>query len=189
LNQNLKPFNFLFSNHCNIYLLKIKSNAMIRQFLVLSVIITSLLLVPIASQNASAFKVTNQPIYLKVTFTQLDTTSLEALYDDLDDGLIEQNVYDVLSPVAVGQWSPSDIVADWGVSVNHNTGVHVLFVDPVITEINVANGVNFATINDTLVDDGRNIVTTKLANYGVHGLVTWELEYDGGLIVEQEILP
>jgi len=161
--------------------------------------IPSLILLPIVlDQEAQAFKLFDQEINIQVIFTKTEFTNLESLYDDLDSGLIETNIHDELSPIAIGQWNfnpndltdpTNDIVSDWFVSVNHDTGVHKLVVDPVITEINLPQGTNFATINDVLVDEGRNILTSQLTNYNVTGEITWTLSYDGETVVVNETLP
>ncbi len=120
--------------------------------------------------------------------TDIQTPDLDALFTDLDDGMVEHNIHSILAPVAVGSWTIDDIVSDWNISINHRSGLHKLTIDPLIKEINIANGVNFPTIHDMLVDDGREKINTKLQDYGVFEY-TWFLYYDGGLAIEEEVSP
>ncbi len=169
------------------------------QFLILSLIIPTLILFPLVlDQEAQAFKLFDQEIVIAVVFVKTEFTNLESLFDDLDDGLIEQNIHDEFLPIAVGQWNfdPSnladpnnDIISDWSLSINHDTGIHELIVNPIILEINLPQGTNFPTIKDVLIDEGRNIITSKLTNYGVSGEITWTLSYDGETVEVNETLP
>ena len=153
--------------------------------------IPSLLVLPyMLEQNAEAYKLFDKEIVVGVEFykTDIQNPDLDKLIDDLEDGMVEHNIHTVLAPVAVGSWTIDHIVSDWGLSINHDSGLHKLRVDPLITEINIANGVKFPPIHDVLVDDGREIITTKLQNYGVFEY-TWFLYYDGGLVIEEEVSP
>jgi hypothetical protein len=156
------------------------------KLLLLSVIIPSLLILPyLLADEAYAYKLTDKEIKIEVFFTKTTETDLASMYADFDSGLIESNMFDVLDPVSVGQFDVSDIVADWGISINFDTGVHFLQINPVIAEINVNNGVNQATIVDVMVDDGRNQVRSWLQNYGITEY-TWYLYYEGGLQIVEE---
>lgn len=162
-----------------------------RQLLIMSVVIPSLLVIPFSLSDAHALKFTNQEIKIGVEFYkqgQPAELNLAALLTDLDDGLVKNNIVDEFSTIAIGQWGPQYVVDDWSLSINHDTGLHKLTVDPVVTEINLPQGQNFATFEDILIDEGRTLLTTKLSNYGITSF-TWYLYYNGGLIIEEEQLP
>ena len=159
---------------------------MVNNFIILSLIIPALLVFPyLMSENAFAFKITDTEIQIEVHFNKTDFTQLNALFNDLDDGLIEENIHDEFSPIAVGQWDIDDIESDWSININHLTGLHKLLIDPTILEINLPQGVNYPSIQDQLVDEGRGIITDKLTNYGITSF-KWFLFYEGGLIIEEE---
>ncbi len=156
------------------------------KILFIAVLIPSLLILPyMLSEDAYAYKLTNKEIKIEVVFVKTTATDLQSMYADFDSGLVESNMFDVLSPVAVGQFAVTDIVSDWNININFDTGVHKLQVNPVITEINVNNGVSQATIVDVMVDDGRNQVRQWLTNYGITDY-TWYLYYEGGLQIVEE---
>lgn len=199
MNQTFFFFNFLITNHCNVYnITKLRHTQMNRQLMLMSMVIPSLLILPLAVDNAHALKFFNQEINIEVEFTKTEFTNLESLLDDLDSGLVESNIHDEFSQIAVGTWNwdPLDpanpdnsIISDWSLSVNHDTGVHKLLVDPIVKEVNLPQGQNFASFRDVLVDEGRNIITSQLTNYGVSGDITWRLHYDGETLVVNETLP
>ena len=156
------------------------------KILFIAVLIPSLLILPyMLSEDAYAYKLTNKEIKIEVVFVKTTATDLQSMYADFDSGLVESNMFDVLSPIAVGQFAVTDIVSDWNININFDTGVHKLQINPVITEINVNNGVNQATIVDVMVDDGRNQVRQWLTNYGITDY-TWYLYYEGGLQIVEE---
>ncbi len=137
------------------------------------------------STNAFAFKITDTEIQIEVHFNKTEFTQLDALFNDLDDGLIEANIHDEFSPIAVGQWNVDDIISDWNININHLTGLHRLLINPTIIEINLPQGTNYPDIQDQLVNEGRNIITTKLQDYGIDKF-KWFLFYEGGVIIEEE---
>lgn len=154
--------------------------------LFIAVLIPALLILPyLLTDSAYAYKLTDKEIKIEVIFKQSDVTNIPQMIVDFDSGLIEDNMYDVLAPVAVGQFLRSDIVADWSLSVNHDTRVHKLQINPLITEINVNNGVSQETIVDAMLDDGKNQVRTWLQNYGITEY-TWYMYYEGGLLIVEE---
>ena len=115
---------------------------------------------------------------------------------------MEEIIYDAMLPVAVGQWSLDDIIADNSLSTSNFPKFHEavvltdsstadiytnskLVVDPVIIEINTAQGANKATIQDQIIDDTQNSLKTLLQSYGIDTFI-WTLGYDGGAIVVAE---
>lgn len=150
-------------------------------------VLVALSLVPMFD-DAFAYKLTDKKIQLVVEFTTNATESrhiLDQMYADFDQGVIEQKFYNILKPVSVGTFTPANIVADWSMRINFDTGVHTLTIKPVITEINVANGVPQPTIIDAMVNDGRDQVRTWLQFYGID-TYKWYLYYDGGLQIVEE---
>ena len=121
--------------------------------LILGIVVAGLIVTPIAIQSALAFKETNFEIRVNVDFERTEQTDIDSLVNDLDQGLFEDSIFETLDPIALGQFGPEDIVADWSLGVNPN-GQSNLEVNPVITEINTAQGVNKATIQDQLVNGG-----------------------------------
>ncbi len=116
------------------------------------------------STNAFAFKITDTEIQIEVHFNKTDFTQLDTLFNDLDDGLIEENIHDEFSPIAVGQWNfnpedltdpTNDIISNWGININHLTGLHRLTINPTIIEINLPQGTNYPNIQDQLINEGR----------------------------------
>ncbi len=168
---------------------------MTNNFIILALIIPTLLVFPyLMSTNAFAFKITDTEIQIEVHFNKTDFTNLDTLFNDLDDGLIEENIHDEFSPIAVGQWNfnpedlndpTNDIVSDWNININHLTGLHKLLINPTIIEINLPQGTNYPSIQDQLVNEGRGIITDKLTNYGITEF-KWFLFFEGGLIIEEE---
>jgi len=156
------------------------------KMLLIAMLIPSLLILPyLLTDEAYAYKLTNKEIKIEVFFTKTTETDLVSMFADFESGLIEQNIYTVLSQVAVGQWNPSDVIADWNLNINYDTGVHKLQINPVIREINVNNGVNQATIVSQMIDDERTQVRAWLQDYGITDY-TWHLYYEGGLLIVDE---
>ena len=148
-------------------------------FILIAFLIPSLFLLPyLLTDEAYAYKLTDKEIKIEVQFYKTDNTDLPAMFSDFDSGLIEQNIFDVIDPVTVGQFALSDIVADWDIRINLDTGLHTLRINPKIIEVNIANGVPQPTIIDALVNDGRDQIRTWLTNYGITSY-TWYLYYDG----------
>ncbi len=161
------------------------------KILFIAVLIPSLLFLPyLIVHEAEAFKLTNYEIRLEVDFhNDQFTTNLPALISDLDSGVIEQDMFAILSPVAVGQFTTDNIIADWNVNIGTSSDTSVrnshLNYNPVITEINTAQGVNKATIQDQIVNNMKTQVTAWLNNYGITSY-TWKLFYDGGVQIVDE---
>ena len=165
-----------------------------------------LLLFPLHS--AFAFKETNYTIQLEVEFLNTDHTKLLPMFADFDSGLIEQNIFDIFEPIAVGQFTQDNIIADWNIGINSvskfsdfvivnpdsSTSLVTvetnskLVIDPLITEINTAQGVNKATIQDQIINDGVSQVKAWLEKYGIDQYI-WTLHYDGGTQVIGEFAP
>jgi len=172
-----------------------------KKVLILSIIIPFLLVSPyIITQNAEAFKLTNYEIKLEVEFWSTDSTN--PFYAAVDDGLMEQIIFDTMEPIAVGQWSMDDIIADNSLSTSRFPTFHEavvltdssttdiytnakLVVDPVIIEINTAQGINKATIQDQIVTDTQDALRTLLQGYGIDTFI-WTLGYEGGDIIIAE---
>lgn len=155
------------------------------KLLFIAVLIPSLLILPyLLSEEAYAYKLTNKEIKIEVFFVKDSSTNLPLLISDFESGIIEEGMYDTLLPVSVGQFDPSAIVADWDVNIIDDNN-YKLTVNPIITEINISNGVSQPTIIGALIDDGRNQIRQWLINYGISDY-TWYLYYEGGLIVIEE---
>lgn len=151
-------------------------------------VLVALSLVPMFD-DAFAYKLTNKEIRIVVEFTSNVTDAriiLDQMYADFDQGIIEQQFYDILKPVSVGTFTPEHIVADWSMRINFDTELHTLTIKPLITEINVANGVSQPTIIDAMVNDGRDQVRSWLQEYGIDTNYKWYLYYDGGLQIVEE---
>lgn len=157
--------------------------------ILLSLLIPSLIILPyLLADEAYAYKLTDKEIKIEVFFVKDSSTDLPLMISDFESGLIEQNMYDVLEPVSVGQFTPSDIIADWKITIEGATQIHHLTIDPKIIEINISNGVPQPTIIDALINDGRDQIRTWLINYGITDY-TWYLFFDGGLQILEESLP
>jgi hypothetical protein len=163
------------------------NNRLLIAFLIPSLIILPYLLV----DNAEAFKLTNYEIRLEVDFQNDEfTTNLPQLIVDLDSGVIEDDIFTIFDQVAVGQFTPDSIIADWNINIgspNQGKNSHLVY-NPVITEINTAQGVNKATIQDQIVNNMKSQVTSWLNNYGITSY-SWKLFYDGGTQVIEERPP
>ncbi len=172
-------------------------NKDITQLLILAAIIPSLIIFPILLQNADAFKLTNYEIKIEVEFFNHNQTNTNSLVSAIDNGLMEEIIFDIMLPIKVGQWSLDDIVADNSLSSSnfpkfHNTtlvnGTSVtivtntlLTINPVILEINTAQGANKATIQDQIVDDSRIQIRNMLQSFDINSYI-WKLSYDGGIL-------
>ena len=163
------------------------NNRLLIAFLIPSLIILPYLLV----NNAEAFKLTNYEIRLEVDFQNDEfTTNLPQLIADLDSGVIEDDIFTIFDQVAVGQFTPDSIIADWNINIgspNQGKNSHLVY-NPVITEINTAQGVNKATIQDQIVNNMKSQVTSWLNTYRINSY-TWTLYYDGGPQIVSDSTP
>lgn len=175
--------------------------------LVVFVVLGVLIFTPVL-QNAQAFKETNYTIQLEVEFFNHDTTNIDSMIDDFDSGLIEQNIFDVFSPIAVGQFSQDDIIADWNLQIRSVSTFHdfvivnpdsstslvtvetnsKLVIDPVIKEINTSQGANKATLQDQIISDTQRALRDALVSFGIKEFL-WDLTFDEGVIRFAEKLP
>lgn len=154
--------------------------------LVIAVLIPALMFLPfLLSEEAYAYKLTDKEIKIEVYFYRDVNTNIPQMIADFDSGLIEQNIFTVIEPVAVGQFTIDDIIADWDLIIDFDTGLYKLNINPKIIEVNISNGVPQPTIIDALVNDGRDQVKQWLTNYGITRY-DWYLYYDGGLQIIDE---
>lgn len=168
------------------------------KIILIALLIPALITFPILLQSADAFKLTNYDIRIEVDFNNNNDTAKELFFADLDSGLIAQNIYDVFEPIAVGQWNfnqndlsdPSnDIIDDWQAKIitTSDTSIrnsHVV-IKPTIVEINTPQGVNKATIQDQLVNEGVDQIRAWLQKYDITEYL-WTLHYDGGIQIVEE---
>lgn len=166
----------------------------------LSLILPALLMFPVVLQNADAFKLTNYEIKLEVLFFNHNQTNTSSLISSIDSGVMEEIIFDAMEPIAVGQWNLDDIIADNSFShqsptfhnvvlVNGSSATIVtdskIVVDPVIIEINTAQGANKATVQDQIIDDTQTQIRDMLQSHGIESYI-WTLGYDGGEITVAE---
>lgn len=161
------------------------------KIIIIALLIPSLFIFPILLQHADAFKLTNYEVKVEVFFHNENfVTDLPGMISDFDSGIIEQNMYDnVLEPIAVGQFGPEYIVSDWSLQIGTSSDTSVknskFEYNPVITEINTAQGVTKATIQDQMVNDFRDQIRSWLSKYQIDNYL-WKLYYDGGVQIVEE---
>lgn len=170
------------------------------KIILLSLIIPALIMFPILLQNADAFKLTDYEIKLEVLFFNHNQTNTNSLINAIDNGLMEDIIFDVMEPIAVGQWAPDDITADNNLShgfpqfhnvvlLNGSSATIVtnskLVLDPVIIEINTAQGANKATVQDQIINNTQSQIRDMLQGHGINEYI-WTLGYDQGEITVAE---
>lgn len=168
-------------------------------------VIMALMLVPLVIYDAEAFKLTDYEMNVKVQFLNDGNVDTNTLVSEFDNGLMEQIIFENLDPVAVGQWSIDDIISDNSLSSSNFPTFHedvmlldssltdittntILVLDPVITEINTAQGVNKATIQDQIISDTQRALRDSLVSFGIKEFL-WDLTFDQGVIRFAEKLP
>jgi hypothetical protein len=167
------------------------------KIILIAFIIPALITFPFLLQNADAFKLTNYEIKIEVEFFNHNQTNTNSLVSAIDNGLMEQIIFDIMEPVAVGQWSLDDIIADNSISssafpkfhnvvlLNGSSATIVtntkLVVDPVIIEINTPQGVNKATVQDQIVNNTQSELRTMLQTHDIFSYI-WKLQYDQGVL-------
>jgi len=150
-----------------------------KTFLMLSFVIPSLLLIPIIiGEEASAYPLENYELRFSTTFTHNDINDIQPMVDYLEDETILHNMfYESFAEIAVGQFAPEDIEADW--NLKYSQGVWTINIDPKILYINIKSGVNHADVQDQALDDGRNQVGAMLNTFGIN-TYTQTVYYEGG---------
>jgi len=170
---------------------------------IIPVCLIALCIIPIA--DSYAFKLSDYEIKLEVQFFNDENVQTQALVDGIDNGLMENIIFEELEAVAVGQWSVDDIIANnqivsQGVPTFHENVMLVdsslttiktntrIITNPIITEINTSNGANKATIQDQIVFDTQHALRNMLLSFGIKEFL-WELQYDQGVVTFAEKLP
>ena len=64
----------------------------------------------------------------------------------------------------------------------------ILVLDPVITEINTAQGANKGTIQDQIISDTQRALRDELISFGIKEFL-WDLTFDQGVIRYADKLP
>lgn len=143
-------------------------------------VMLSLLILPYGLNEAFAYPLENYELKFDTTFTHNDISDLEPIMDWLDDTTQLHNIFfESFSEVAVGQFVPEDIEADWGLSYSRADDLWSISFDPTIIYINIASGVNHADIQDQALDDGRNQMGLLLNSFGITSY-NQTVYYEGG---------
>ena len=167
--------------------------------------LVALVLIPFVVSDSYAFKLTDYEIKLEVQFFNDENVQTEQLIDSIDNGLMENIIFEQMEPIAVGQWAINDIIADNSISSSNIPTFHenVMLLDsslttiktntkittnPIITEINTSQGANKATIQNQIVFDTQHALRNMLLGFGIKEYL-WELQYDSGVVTFAEKLP
>ena len=149
-----------------------------KQLLVVSAILPALLIIPLS--DAYAYPLENYELKFETTFSDPSLENMQTLITYLDGegaGSLHNIFYESFAEIAVGQFDPVDLEADW--NLKFQEGEWTIVFNPVILYINVATGVNHATVQDQALDDGRNQVGVLLNSLG-YDTYTQTVYYEGG---------